>query len=65
MFVCVCRAITDKQLKKAVAEGENFRQVIKQLGLGSECGQCVRQARVMIDLETERLSIIASSEQAA
>lgn len=65
MYVCVCRGITDKKLKQAAEQGGDFRQVIKRLGLGSECGQCVRQARVILEHESERLSIIASSEQAA
>lgn len=66
MYVCVCRGITDKKLLAAAAEqGGDFRQVVKCLGLGSECGQCVRQARVILEREKERESIIASSEQAA
>lgn len=65
MYVCVCRGITDKTLKAAAEQGGDFRQIIKRLGLGSECGQCVRQARVILEQESKRLSIIASSEQAA
>lgn len=65
MFVCVCRGITDKKLKAEAAKGGDFRQVIKRLGLGSECGQCVRQARVILEQEREQVLIIASSEVAA
>lgn len=65
MYVCVCRGISDKQLRAEMAKGGDFRQVIKRLGLGAECGQCVRQARVILDREEERLSVIASTEQVA
>lgn len=44
MYICICKAITDKQLEEAQRTSKNFREVCKKLGLGSECGSCVQEA---------------------
>ena len=41
MYVCLCKGITDSQIKDAVCGGaSNLRQVRKQLGVMSQCGKC-------------------------
>ena len=50
MFVCICHGINEKAIQKAVSEGaKNVREVRKTLHLGSQCGQCVRQAHEVIE----------------
>lgn len=44
MYVCICRGITDKDIKKALITQSNTKDVLKSLGVGSDCGQCVIQA---------------------
>lgn len=49
MFICICHGINEKAIQKAVSEGaKNVREVRKTLSLGSQCGQCVRQAHEVI-----------------
>lgn len=41
MYVCVCKAVTDKQVKSAIADGYCSRRHLHQcLGIGSVCGKC-------------------------
>ncbi|MCH7335842.1 bacterioferritin-associated ferredoxin [Acinetobacter sp. NIPH 2699] len=58
MYVCLCRGITDQDIKDAVANGtESYREIREQLGLGTCCGRCVPEARAII---SEELSEIAA-----
>ncbi|MFT4763538.1 MAG: bacterioferritin-associated ferredoxin [Oleispira sp.] len=50
MYVCICHAVNEKAIHQAVAEGaKNVRDVRRCLDLGSQCGQCVRQAHEVIE----------------
>ena len=41
MYICLCKAVTDSQIREAVANGATaFGQVRKELGLASQCGKC-------------------------
>ena len=44
MYVCICKAITDKQLEDAQKSAMSIREVCNNLGLGSECGACIQDA---------------------
>ncbi|MCH9697307.1 MAG: (2Fe-2S)-binding protein [Gammaproteobacteria bacterium] len=49
MYVCICKAITEKQVNHAISDGLcSRRQLTEKLGVGSECGKCVRQVSEMI-----------------
>ena len=44
MYVCVCRAITDKQLRIAVKEGAKTTKSLRsKLGCINQCGKCEQQ----------------------
>lgn len=46
MYVCVCKAVTERQLAAAVEDGAGtLRQLRDQLGITSECGRCACYAR--------------------
>lgn len=41
MYVCVCKAVTDRQIKAAINEGANsLGKLRKTLGVASQCGKC-------------------------
>lgn len=41
MYVCVCRAVTDSQIREAICEGAcSMRELRQRLGVASECGRC-------------------------
>lgn len=52
MYVCLCKAVTDKAIKQAIAEGEQTMRCLKnRLGVGSQCGKCVGQASQILHNE--------------
>ncbi|GGE71513.1 bacterioferritin-associated ferredoxin [Shewanella carassii] len=49
MYVCLCHAITDTQIKQAVSQGDvSLSEVKKRLCVGDQCGKCVRMATQII-----------------
>ena len=43
MYVCICKAVTDRQIHHAIAQGAaSVRALRHQLGVTSECGKCGR-----------------------
>ncbi len=41
MYVCLCKGITDTQVRAAVEDGANsLRDVRSSLGVASQCGKC-------------------------
>jgi bacterioferritin-associated ferredoxin len=50
MYICVCKAVTDAQIKCAMHEGRSSRRdVFKCLGVGGDCGKCVPHVKELID----------------
>ena len=50
MYICLCRAVTDRQIRESVENGANsFRDVRDELDVGTCCGRCVPDARELID----------------
>lgn len=46
MIVCVCKAVSDKHIRRAVDEGAiSLRDLTRELGVGTCCGKCVPMAR--------------------
>jgi bacterioferritin-associated ferredoxin len=54
MYVCICNAITDKQIRQAAESGvTSLWELQKELGVASNCGKCGEMA-VSIIRETRR-----------
>ena len=50
MFICVCKAVSDKRIRRAVAEGATtVRDLSRSTGLGTCCGKCVPAARELLE----------------
>ena len=58
MYVCLCRGITDQDIKDAMQNGaQSYREVRDMLDLGTCCGRCAPEAKAII---SEELSSIAA-----
>ncbi|MFT4045807.1 MAG: (2Fe-2S)-binding protein [Solimonas sp.] len=50
MFICVCKAVSDRMIHHAVREDgvTSLRELARGYGLGTCCGKCVPQARELL-----------------
>jgi len=46
MYICICKGITESQIQDAVntRSSNNPKEILKALGVGSDCGTCVEDA---------------------
>ncbi|MGR8935553.1 MAG: (2Fe-2S)-binding protein [Gammaproteobacteria bacterium] len=59
MYVCVCKAVTDKQIRHAVKEGLCTRKELFQcFGVGGDCGKCNQQVKKILSENTPFSSIM-------
>ena len=58
MYICVCKAVSDSQIRQAVDSGaRSVRELRDRLGLGSCCGKCVPSARGVIREHEQSTSV--------
>lgn len=58
MIVCICKAVNDRAIRRAVAEGHDTLDAVQfELGVGTNCGKCVAVAcEVLCDARREVLA---------
>ncbi len=50
MYVCVCKAVTDKQLVSVIESGVCTRRELTQcLGVGKDCGKCNKEVKNLLN----------------
>ena len=61
MYVCICHAVTDRQIHDAVDGGaQDLTQLANVCGAGSNCGRCRETAQELIDQRlAEKISYAA------
>jgi len=58
MYVCLCKGITDNQLRSEVAQGANsFRQVAKNTGCATQCGSCACMAKEIVEASLSQTQV--------
>ena len=67
MFVCICAAVSDQQIKEAVREGaQSLDQLAVCLGVGTGCGCCREMAQeILVESATAPLHTREVSRLAA
>ncbi|MEU1504185.1 (2Fe-2S)-binding protein [Kitasatospora sp. NPDC005748] len=49
MYVCMCHAVTEAQVKKEIDAGANTpRQIARGCKAGTDCGSCVRRIQALL-----------------
>ncbi len=49
MYVCVCHAVTDRQIREAADKGaKTLKDLRRELGVTSECGRCATCAKACL-----------------
>lgn len=53
MYVCVCKAVSERTIRRAVREDGvvSLRELSRLYGLGTCCGKCVPAAREIVEQE--------------
>lgn len=65
MYVCICNAVTEKDIRDAVDEGAiSFCQLEQKLGVSTCCGNCVVETRdclkkALVKLEPDASTLAA------
>ncbi|HEX4870090.1 MAG TPA: bacterioferritin-associated ferredoxin [Moraxellaceae bacterium] len=50
MYVCICKAVTDTQIRTAVDHGCcSMRDLRNELGVATQCGRCAVACREVLD----------------
>ena len=54
MYVCLCKGITDGDIKRSMDEGAgSFREVRERLGVSTVCGSCACVAKELVKANTK------------
>ncbi len=49
MYVCICHAVTDREIRSCIEEGaSSMRELRKQLCVGTQCGKCACHVRAIL-----------------
>lgn len=65
MYVCVCNAVTERQIRAAAREGATgLRDLSAQLGVASCCGCCAKLASEVLEQALEEHQAAAYAKQA-
>lgn len=63
MYVCLCKAVTDRQIQAAVGQGVyTMKALAQKLGVATQCGKCGPCAKDVLQQAIIRLPVV---EQAA
>ncbi|MCP5421011.1 MAG: (2Fe-2S)-binding protein [Gammaproteobacteria bacterium] len=54
MYICICKAVTDRQIHQAIQDGHvRMRDLRRELGVCTGCGKCAPQIHAMIRAEDQ------------
>jgi bacterioferritin-associated ferredoxin len=62
MYVCVCNAVTDREVQRAIDGGAKTRaEVTHACGAGGDCGSCHRMIEEMVGKATGEEKLVAAA----
>lgn len=67
MYVCICKQVTDSQIRRAVLDGKvsHLRHLRRESGACSDCGLCSREAGKIIQEALKETVLLDSCLPAA
>ncbi len=58
MYVCLCRGITDGQIKQAIATGQaSSMRCLNSMGVATQCGKCGRAAKDLLKKSSMEMNV--------
>lgn len=62
MYVCLCKAVTDRQIRESINSGAcTFRAVRDQLGVATQCGKCGQHAMNIIETAVKKAEFTSAA----
>ncbi len=62
MYVCVCNAVTDREVEQAIQAGATTRlEVTRKCGAGGDCGACHAMIEDMCEARREDDKLVAAA----
>lgn len=59
MYVCICKQITDRQIRELCKSGHSdLSEIRARLGVATECGKCTRHARSIVSEFIQSVSFV-------
>jgi bacterioferritin-associated ferredoxin len=56
MYVCICRAVTEAEVRGCIAKGAHtVKEVVKHCEAGTGCGSCVGKIVALLDAHADKL----------
>lgn len=50
MYVCICKVVTDRDIREAVERGVcTMRDLRNTLGVATQCGRCAKSAKTCLN----------------
>lgn len=59
MYICICRGITDSQLKAVSKTCSSFEELKEKTGVSKDCGRCEATAMALYEESTEGVTPFA------
>lgn len=62
MYVCICRQITDNQIRDLCRDGASSMTDIRaKLGVAGDCGKCSKLARTIVNEFNKTASFVSAA----
>jgi bacterioferritin-associated ferredoxin len=62
MYVCLCKAVTDSQIRASVSGGAcTFADIRRELGVATQCGKCGQLAKSIVETATKKASFVPAA----
>lgn len=56
MYVCICRAVTETEVRGCIAEGAGtVKEVVKRSAAGTGCGSCIQKIVALLSAPADEL----------
>lgn len=56
MYVCICRAVTEAEVRGCIADGAcTVKEVVKRSEAGTGCGSCVGKIVALLSAHADKL----------
>ena len=66
MYICICKAVTDGQIRHAISQGACTRkQLAECLSVGRDCGKCNAEVRALLEHHAPQASPVSQASAAA